>query len=344
LAENHLAVEFWHWLAFGGLVAFLLTLDLVVFHRRVHAPTLGESCGWSVFWIMLALAFNGFVWWWGFRLHGNSEAGVVFLTGYLVEKSLSVDNLFVFAVIFRFFGVPLKYQYRILFWGVLGAVFLRLAFILAGVELIRRFDWTIWLFGAFLIYSGLKLLKSEDAEMDPERNLVLRIARRLFRVSRDDHGPRFFAREGGQRVVTPLFFVLLVVESSDVMFAVDSVPAILAITKDSFIVFTSNVFAILGLRALYFVLAGVMDRFRYLHYGLSAVLVFIGYKMIAEGLHKQHLIPQWATVPNLVSLAIIAGLLTLSVLASIIFTRRSAQTAAAPPDAAEERQPTGREP
>lgn len=318
--ENLLQVHLWHWLAFGALVIFLLVLDLVVFHRRIHTPTLRESFLWSVFWISLAFIFNGFVWWWGLQTHGDQEAGIKFLTGFLVEKSLSMDNLFVFAVIFRYFGVPLKYQYRVLFWGVLGAIIMRLIFILAGVELIQRFEWVIPIFGAFLLFTGIRLATHTDTEVHPDRNIVLRLARRFFHVSHEDHGEHFFAREHGKFVVTPLFLVLLVVESSDVLFAVDSVPAIIGITRDPFIVFTSNIFAILGLRALYFLLAGVIDKFEYLHYGLSAVLVFIGLKMIAEfGVHHflgweegQHVIPSWA------SLLVILALLIISVLASLV--------------------------
>lgn len=314
-----LDVQLWHWLAFGALVAILLLLDLVVFHRRVHNPTLWESAGWSVFWIGLALLFNAFVWWWGWATHGTSDAGVMFLTGFLVEKSLSMDNLFVFAVIFRFFGVPLRYQYRVLFWGVLGAVILRLVFILAGVGLIQRFEWLLWVFGAFLIYTSVKLAFSNSEQVDPEQNVLLRLARRFFRVTREDHGQHLLARENGQLMITPLFLVLLVIESTDVLFAVDSVPAIIGITKDAFLVFTSNIFAILGLRALYFLLAGVMDKFRYLHYGLSLILFFVGAKMIAEyWIHTEggHLIPSW------VSLTVILAILVISILVSVWAARR----------------------
>lgn len=324
MPENILHVELWHWGAFGLLVVVLLALDLLVFHRRIHTPTLRESAWWSVFWIALALIFNGFIWWWGYQTHGDAKAGIDFLTGYLVEKSLSVDNLFVFAVIFRFFRVDLKYQYRVLFWGVLGAIFMRLAFIMAGVELIQRFEWTLVVFGAFLLYTGFKLAVSGDGEeVHPENNLLLRGARRLLPVTRQAHEHHFLAREDGKLCITPLFLVLLVIESTDVLFAVDSVPAIIGITKDPFIVFTSNIFAILGLRALYFLLAGMVDKFRYLHYGLSAVLIFIGVKMIAEyGFEHfvagagHHLLPSW------VSLLIIGVLLTVSIVASMIATRR----------------------
>jgi len=329
LTENLLDVHLWHWFAFAALVVGLLVLDLVVFHRRVHSPSLWESAGWTAFWIGLALIFNGFIWWWGLRQHGDAEAGIKFLTGFLVEKSLSMDNLFVFVVIFRFFGVPLKYQYRVLFWGVLGAILMRLVFIVAGVSLVQAFDWVMAAFGAFLLYTGIRLGLHESGDVHPEKNVVLRFARRLLPVTREDHGQRFFARENGRLSITPLLLVLVVIESTDVLFAVDSVPAIIGITKDPFIVFTSNVFAILGLRALYFLLAGVIDRFRYLHYGLSAVLVFIGLKMIAEYVaerwfdHK-HLIPHW------VSLLVVAGLLIVSVAVSLVVTqrRRSAEPTA----------------
>lgn len=337
-ASAHLLpIHAWHWVAFGVLVVVLLVLDLKVFHRRVHSPTFRESLGWSVFWIVLALIFNGFVWWWGWVAHGTSDAGMTFLIGYLVEKSLSMDNLFVFAVIFRFFGVHLKYQYRVLFWGILGAIVLRLIFILAGVELIKRFDWLLWVFGAILLYSGVKLALAGDEDVDPERNFVLRVARRVMRISREDHGHHFFVRENGLFCITPLFLVLLVVESTDVLFAIDSVPAIIGITRDAFIVFTSNIFAILGLRALYFLLAGVMDRFEYLHYGLSGVLVFIGGKMIGEYWipHRgAHLIPHW------VSLSVIGGLLAISILASLAVARhnRPEISAVLPPEAAEDAQ------
>ncbi len=349
---NLLQVDWWHWVAFAVLVVALLTLDLLVFHRRIHTPTLRESAWWSVFWIGLALVFNAVVWVWGWFTHGDSKAGTDFLAAFLVEKSLSVDNLFVFAVIFRFFRVELKYQYRVLFWGILGAVILRLIFILAGVGLIGSFDWVLVVFGVILVLSGIKLAMPHSGEYHPEKNWLLLTARRYLRVSRQDHGERFFARENGRLCITPLFLVLLVVESTDVMFAVDSVPAVLGITLDPFIVFTSNVFAILGLRALYFLLAGVMDRFRYLHYGLSAVLGFIGLKMIAEygvqrwgylsdffpnvGIvqaigdfidrqwsgHKDvHLFPSW------VSLLIIATLLTVSIVASVTAKRREERRA-----------------
>lgn len=303
------------WIAFGGLVGALLTMDLLVFHRRDHTPTLRESAGWCVFWIGLAFAFNVLVWWWK-----GHEAGAQFLSGYLIEESLSVDNLFVFAVIFRFFGVPLAYQYRVLFWGILGAVIMRLTFILAGTALIHQFAWMTSVFGVFLVWTAWKLARSNGSdEVDPQRNMLLRGARRLLPIASGDHGQRFFVREAGRLCITPLFLVLLVVESTDVLFAVDSVPAIFGISRDPFIIFSSNIFAILGLRAMYFLLAGVMDMFRYLHYGLSAVLGFVGLKMIGEYWLAQeghHLISPWT------SLAIVVSLLGMAITASLSANNR----------------------
>jgi tellurite resistance protein TerC len=300
----------WHWLAFGVLVVVLLVLDLFVFHRDSREPTLREAAIWTVVWCAFALAFNAFVWAWR-----GPEVGIQFLTGYLVEWALSMDNVFVFAVIFNFFAVPLKYQYRVLFWGILGAIIMRLTFILLGAALLKQFEWVMWIFGAFLIYTGIKLALHSDSDVNPEKNLLMRMARRWFPVSKENHGERFFVREDGRRCITPLFLVLLVVESTDVLFAVDSVPAIFGVTKDPFTVFTSNIFAILGLRALYFLLAGVMDLFRYLPYGLAAVLVFVGLKMVLEFWTGQY----WFSPP--VSLVIILSLLGISIGASVVARR-----------------------
>ena len=308
----------WHWLAFGALVVFLLALDLVVFHRKAHTPSIVESAGWSAFWIGLALVFNVFVWWWR-----GTEAGVQFLSGYLIEKSLSMDNIFVFAVIFRFFAVPLMYQYRVLFWGILGAIVLRLVFVLSGAALIHHFEWVMAVFGALLVYTAIKLVRPEQEEVDPERNILLRTARRFLPMASGDHGEHFLVREGGRWCITPLFLVLVVVESTDVVFAVDSVPAVFGVTRDPFLVFTSNIFAILGLRALYFLLATVIEAFRYLHYGLSAVLGFVGVKMIAEYLLAP---PGEHLLSPVVSLVVVALLLTVSIVASLIarfYDRRS---------------------
>ena len=301
----------WPWLAFGALVLLLLTLDLVVLHRKVRTPSLAESLGWTLFWVALAAAFNLLVW----RTRGG-EAGLAFLTGYVVEWSLSMDNVFMFAVIFRFFEVPLRFQYRVLFWGILGAIAIRLALVLTGAGLLHRFPWFNVVFGLFLAYTAVRLLGQDSSRIDPQRNHLLRIARRLLPLSRQSHDGRFFAHEDGRWCVTPLLLVLLVIESTDVLFAVDSVPAIFGITRDTFVVFTSNIFAILGLRALYFLLAGMLDRFRYLNYGLSAVLAFIGGKMLAEYC--------WAgRLPSWLSLLIVVSLLGIAVVASMLGQARN---------------------
>jgi len=301
------------WVAFCVGMAALLLLDLFVFHRHAHEPSLRESALWTVFWCTLAMAFNGLVWWLGDWHHA-----VLFLTGYLIEWSLSMDNVFVFVVIFSFFGVPLKYQYRVLFWGILGAILMRLTFILAAGKLLEKWDWVMYIFGVFLIYTGYKLFRSHGGETHPDQNLLLRFARKHLRVAHGTHGDKFFVRLDGKLFVTSLFLVLLVIESTDVVFAIDSVPAIFGVTKDTFIVFTSNVFAIMGLRALYFLLAGVMGFFRYLHYGLSAILVFIGVKMLLHDVVPIH---------PLVSLAVILCLLGASIVASLWAARREAASA-----------------
>ena len=303
-----LAVPPWFWLAFCGGTALLLMLDMFVFHRHAHEPTLRESALWTVFWCSLALLFNGWVWW-----EFGSRHAMEFLMGYLVEWSLSMDNVFVFVVIFAYFHVPLKYQYRVLFWGILGAIVMRLTFILVANELLKHFDWVMYVFGAFLLYTGIKLATAHGVETHPDQNVLLRFARRYLRVAEGTHGDCFFVRQNGRLYVTSLFLVLLVVESTDVLFAMDSVPAIFGITKVPFIVFTSNVFAIMGLRALYFLLAGVMNLFRYLSYGLSAILIFIGIKMM---LH------QWLELPHWVSLLVIVSLLATSIVASLVASSR----------------------
>jgi tellurite resistance protein TerC len=313
----------WHWIAFVAFVAALLAMDLLVFHRRDHAPSLAESAAWTVFWFALALAFNGFIWWWLGR-----KPALEFSTGFLVELSLSMDNVFVFVVIFRFFGIPLKYQYRVLFWGILGAIVMRLLFVVVGNELIKRFEWISPLFGVFLVYTAFKLAVQTESEVHPEKNIFLRLARRFFKVTKGDHnehGHSFFVRESGRLCFTPLFLVLLVVESTDVLFAVDSVPAIFGITKNIFIIYTSNIFAILGLRAKYFLLAGMVELFEYLHYGLSAILGFIGVNMIADYWFQPefqpkgeifHIIPIWG------KLAAIAVLLGISIVVSVVVKKR----------------------
>jgi tellurite resistance protein TerC len=315
---NVLSIVAWHWIAFGVLVAVLLALDLLVFHRHDHAPSLRESAGWSVFWVTLALIFNGVIWCWD-----GPDSGTKFLTAYLIEKALSMDNIFVFVVIFRFFSIPRMYQYRVLFWGILGAVVMRLAFILAGIELIHHFKWIVPILGAFLIYTGYKLARHGDVEIHPEKNLLLKLARRLLPVTHGDHhrhGHSFFTREDGRRCITPMFLTLLVIESTDVVFAVDSVPAVLAIIPDNpFLAFSSNVFAILGLRALFFLLAGSVELFRYLHYGLAAILGLVGVKMlVVYWLERNGMAPP----PVWISLVAVAALLAISIVASMAANRR----------------------
>jgi TerC family integral membrane protein len=314
---DHLNVPTWYWFAFCGATVLLLILDMTVFHRKSHEPTLRESAMWTLFWCSLAMLFNAWLWWYAVDQRGpeGHRYGLAFLTGYLVEWSLSMDNVFVFVVIFSYFGVPLKYQYRVLFWGIMGAIVMRLTFILAAKELLEYANWMFLVFGGFLVYTGIKLATAHGVEANPDQNIVLRIARKRLRVAPGTHGDKFFVRLDGKLFVTSLFLVLLVIESTDVVFAIDSVPAIFGITQEPFIVFTSNVFAIMGLRALYFLLAGVMGLFRYLSYGLSAILIFIGGKMIANYLfhwHPEH----WQ------SLLVIVSLLAVSIVASLIADRR----------------------
>ena len=293
------------WILFNFFVLVMLTLDLGVFNRRAHSVGFREALGWSAMWVALALAFGVIVYFW----HGRT-ASLEFATGYLIELSLSIDNLFVFLVIFRYFRVPGELQHGVLFWGILGALITRGVVILAGVGLIRRFDWITYIFGALLVWSGYKLLRQGDAQIDPEKNPVLKMFRRWMPVTDEYVGEKFWVRQPGL-YATPLVVVLLVVETTDILFAVDSIPAVLAITLNAFIVYTSNVFAILGLRSMYFAIAGLMDYFEYLHYGLSAVLVFIGSKMLLSHYYK---------VPTHIALAVVLGVLLVSVGASVAFS------------------------
>jgi tellurite resistance protein TerC len=300
--------QVWMWVAFNVFVLAMLAVDLGVVHRRAHEVTLKEALVWSGIWIALALLFAlGVYVWYG------PQPALEFLTGYLIEKSLSVDNIFVFVLIFSYFKVPARYQHKVLFWGILGALVMRAMFIFAGIALLQRLHWIIYVFGALLILTGIKMAMEKDKEIHPDKNPVLKLFRRLVPVTDSYHADHFFVKQGGQYAATPLFIVLLVVETTDVIFAVDSIPAILAITMDPFIVYTSNVFAILGLRALYFALAGVMQLFHYLHYGLSAILVFVGTKMLLADVYK---LPVW------VALGVIAGILLIAVLASVLRPRR----------------------
>lgn len=296
------------WILFNVFVLAMLALDLGVFNRRAHTIHFREAVGWSGLWIGLAAGFAVLVYFW----HGRA-ASLEFATGYLIELSLSIDNLFVFLVIFRYFRVPAELQHRVLFWGILGALITRGIFILAGVSLIRRFEWLTYVFGALLVYSGIKLLREGGEEIDPEKNLVLRVFRKWIPVTDDYEGERFWVRRPGL-YATPLVVVLLVVETTDIVFAVDSIPAVLAITLNAFIVYTSNVFAILGLRSMYFAVAGAMDLFEYLHYGLAAVLVLVGTKMLASHYYK---------VPTVVALGTVAGVIAVSVVASVVWPRKA---------------------
>ncbi|MEI8315023.1 MAG: TerC family protein [Verrucomicrobiota bacterium] len=300
------------WTVFGVLVAGMLVLDLGVFHRKAHAVNVKEALGWSAVWITLALLYNLGVYFW----LGPAKA-LEFLTGYVIEKSLSVDNIFVFILLFSYFRVPSEYQHKVLFWGILGALFMRAAFIALGVTLINKFTWVIYVFGAVLIYSGIKMALEKDKEVHPDHNPVLRLFRKAFPVTPQFEGSRFWVRRQAGLLATPLMVVLIVVETTDLIFAVDSIPAVLAITRDPFIVFTSNVFAILGLRALYFALAGAMNVFHFLHYGLSLILVFVGVKMI--GAH-------WFKIPIGIALGVVAGVLVASVVASLIWPAKKTQT------------------
>ena len=297
------------WIGFNVFVLAMLALDLGVFHRKAHEIKFKEALAWTVVWIALALCFNALV----YRMWG-SQVGLQFLTGYLIEKSLSVDNVFIFLLIFTYFKVPAKYQHEVLFWGIIGALVCRAIFITVGIALLEHFHWLIYVFGAFLVFTGIKLAMEKNKEIHPERNVVLRLFRRMMPVTDHYQGGKFFVRKDGRTWATPLFVVLLVVETTDVIFAVDSIPAILAITKDPFIVYTSNVFAILGLRALYFVLAGVMEKFHHLHYGLAAILGFVGVKMLVSELYK---------IPVAVSLGFIAAALAVSIAASLVWPQKS---------------------
>jgi len=299
LATSSLAL----WIGFNVFVLGMLALDLGVFHRKAHVVSVREAAIWSAVWVALALLFNLGIW-----LGFGPQKGVEFLTGYLIEKSLSVDNIFVFALLFAYFAVPPEYQHRVLFWGILGALVLRAIFIAAGAALLAHFHWIIYLFGAFLVLTGIKMAFAPDRGLEPEKNPVLRLVRRLVPVTDRYHGQRFFVRESGALAATPLFLVLVLVETTDLIFAVDSIPAIFAVTQDPFIVYTSNVFAILGLRSLYFLLAGVMAKFTYLKLGLAAILVFVGIKMAIVDLYK---------IPAGVSLAVVATMLAVAIVASL---------------------------
>ncbi|HEU5099435.1 MAG TPA: TerC family protein [Roseiflexaceae bacterium] len=316
----------WMWVGFNLFVLAMLALDLGVFHRKAHAISVREATIWSVVWISLSMIFNVGLY---FLWHdiaptsplSNADAALAFFTGYLIEKSLSVDNIFVFVLIFGYFSVPAKYQHRVLFWGILGALVMRATLILVGAALIKEFHWIIWIFGAFLIFTGVRMAFHKNEDLHPEDNPLVKWLKRFMPVTNQYQGASFFVREAGKLMATPLLVVLLVVESTDLVFAVDSIPAIFAVTDDPFIVYTSNVFAILGLRSLYFLLAGVMDKFHYLKLGLSAVLTFVGIKMLLPDL-SELLIGVSYKIPTLLSLGVVAAILGIAVLASLLRARR----------------------
>ena len=304
------------WIGFCVFVVVMLALDLGVFHRKAHVISTREALTWTGVWVSLAMLFAG-----GVYLLAGTQPALEFLTGYVIEEALSVDNIFVFIVIFSAFGVPAALQHRVLFWGVVGALVLRFAFILAGSALLEHFHALFYVFGAFLAFTGIKLLLHRDAEVHPEKNPIFRLFKRFVPMVDEYRGSKFFVIENGKRYATPLLAVLVAIEATDVVFAADSIPAIFAVTRDPFIVFTSNMFAIFGLRSLYFALAGIMDMFRYLKVGLALVLMFVGAKMLLAGVLK---------VPIVVSLAVIVLLLAGSVVASLLHRPRTVEKRAAP--------------
>lgn len=299
-----MATNIWFWIIFNIFVLAMLALDLGVFHRDDHAVTMKEASIWTVVWISLALLFNA-----GIYFYAGTEPALQFLTGYLIEKSLSVDNIFVFVMLFSYFNVPVIYQHRVLFWGILGALVMRGILIGVGAYLIAQFHWVIYIFGAFLIFTGIRMAMQKDEHVDVESNGVVKLLRRVMPITQNYHGHDFFVRNAGRLFATPLFVVLLIVETTDLIFALDSIPAIFAVTTDPFLVYTSNVFAILGLRSLYFLLAEVITKFRFLKLGLSAILIFVGVKM---------LIVEFYHVPILFSLGVIASILVISIVASLL--------------------------
>lgn len=308
-------VPLWAWAALVVAIAALLFADLLIVHRRPHVISLREAAIESAVWIALGVSFTAIV----TATAGGMAAGE-YMAGYLIEKSLSVDNVFVWAVLLTYFAVPREYQFRVLFWGIFGALVMRAVFIFAGVAVLERFEWVLYIFGAFLVITAVRIARHKETEVHPERNPVLRLTRRIIPSTSDYHGQKLFTRRTGRLLATPLFVVLVLIETTDVVFAVDSVPAILAVSREPFIVFSSNAFAILGLRALYFLLAGMAGRFRYLNIGLGVILGFVGIKMLITNVYH---LPLW------LSLGVIASALTVSVLASLHADRREREAAAA---------------
>jgi tellurite resistance protein TerC len=326
------AHSIWLWVGFGALILIMLSLDLGLFNRKTHTVTYRESVIWSSVWVSLAMIFAGVVFW-----HLGRQKGVEFVTGYLIELSLSVDNLFVFLLIFAYFKVPAKFQHRVLFWGVMGALIMRITMILLGTALIRQFHWIIYVFGAFLVITGVKMFSQEETDIQPEENTIVRLVTRLIPITRHYDGEKFFTVENGRRTGTLLLLVLVIVEVTDLVFAVDSIPAIFGITTDTFIIYTSNVFAILGLRSLYFLLAGVVEKFHYLKLGLAIVLTFIGVKMLLPLLVKglvyvlnslgASTLAEYARkgdhIPIGIALGFVATVLAGSVVASLIWPKKA---------------------
>jgi tellurite resistance protein TerC len=296
----------WAWVAFFVFIAAMLALDLGVLQRKAHAVSMKEAIAWCIVWVTLAMSFGGVIWWWR-----GGELGQQFIAAYLIELCLSVDNVFVFILVFAYFKVAPQYQHRVLFWGIIGAVVMRAVFILVGVSVIARFHWVLYLFGAFLVYTGIKMALPGDSQVDvdPNHNAAVRLFRRFFPVAPHNEGGRFFVQHEGRSMATPLFIVLIVIETTDLVFALDSLPAVLAITKDGFVALTSNIFAILGLRSLYFALSGIMQLFRFLKVGLAVILIFIGTKMLIE---------HWVNISTTVSLGVIGGVLATSILTSLL--------------------------
>lgn len=309
-------VPLWIWIAFVAFVCLLLFADLLIVHRKPHVISLREAGIESAVWISIGLAFTLVMWWW----QGGGAAGE-YLAGYLIEKSLSVDNVFIWAVILTYFAVPAQYQYRVLFWGIFGALVFRGIFIFAGVTLIEKFDWILYVFGALLLFTAFRMARHQEAEIHPEQNPVLKFVRKVIPSTTEYDGQKFFTRIDGRLLATPLLAVLIMIETTDIVFAVDSIPAILAVSREPFIVFSSNAFAILGLRALYFLLAGMAGKFRYLNLGLAGILAFVGVKMI---------IVQWYHFPIAVSLGVIALILTVSIVASLMAEKAEARATSDP--------------
>ena len=296
------------WIGFNVFVLLMLALDLGVFNRKAHEVSIKEAMIWTGVWVTLAMCFNGLIYFW----QGEVKA-LEFFTGYVIEKALSIDNIFVFVLIFSYFKIPAIHQHKILFWGIIGALIMRAAFIFAGVALLEKFHWTIYVFGAILIYTGYKMLTQKEIIIEPEKNPLIKLFRRVMPVTNELHSSKFFVKQDGKRFATPLFLVLLLIETTDLIFAADSIPAILAITQDHFIVYTSNVFAILGLRSLYFALARMIDKFRYLSKGLALILIFVGLKMLLVDFYK---------LPIQIALLVIVIILALSIATSLMTDKK----------------------